>query len=66
MTMTGKIKNLLFDLGGVVISIEREQCVSRLKQLGLRDADDMIGLSKAAPSAPASSTTKCAATSATP
>ena len=42
--MTGKIKNLLFDLGGVVISIEREQCVSRLKQLGMRDADDMIGL----------------------
>ena len=31
-TINDNTRNLLFDLGGVVISIEREQCVSRLKQ----------------------------------
>lgn len=39
-----KIKNLLFDLGGVVIDIERQRCVDSLTALGMTNADEMIGL----------------------
>lgn len=40
----GKIKNLMFDLGGVVIDIERQRCVDALTALGMTNADEMIGL----------------------
>lgn len=40
----GKIKNLLFDLGGVIIGADRDACVSALTRLGMRDAEQMIGL----------------------
>ncbi len=39
-----KIKNLLFDLGGVIIDIERQRCVDSLTALGMTNADEMIGL----------------------
>lgn len=39
-----KIKNLLFDLGGVVIDIERQRCVDSLTALGMTNANEMIGL----------------------
>lgn len=39
-----KIKNVIFDLGGVVIDLNRERAVKALEELGLKDADDMLGL----------------------
>lgn len=38
------IKNLMFDLGGVVVDIERQRCVDSLTSLGMTNADEMIGL----------------------
>lgn len=38
------IKNVIFDLGGVVIDLDRDRAVKGLTDLGLRDADDMLGL----------------------
>lgn len=38
------IKNVIFDLGGVVINLDRDRCVRALTELGLADADDMLGL----------------------
>lgn len=38
------IKNLMFDLGGVVVDIERQRCVDSLTALGMTNADEMIGL----------------------
>lgn len=37
------IKNLLFDLGGVIIDIERERCVRAFEALGLEQADSYFG-----------------------
>ncbi len=39
-----EIKNLLFDLGGVIVDADRDACVGALTRLGMRDADQMIGL----------------------
>ena len=36
--------NLLFDLGGVIIDIERQNCVDAFVKLGLRNADSYFGL----------------------
>lgn len=38
------IRNLLFDLGGVIMDIERERCVEALTRLGMQGADEMLGL----------------------
>ncbi|MDE6267240.1 MAG: HAD family phosphatase [Muribaculaceae bacterium] len=38
------IKNLLFDLGGVIMDIRRENAVDALKQIGLAEADELLGL----------------------
>lgn len=37
------IKNLLFDLGGVIIDIDRNRCVEALEKLGVTDADSLLG-----------------------
>ncbi len=37
------IKNLLFDLGGVIMDIERMRCVRAFEALGLPDADSYFG-----------------------
>ena len=37
------IKNFLFDLGGVIIDIERQRCVDAYTALGLKDADSYFG-----------------------
>lgn len=37
------IKNLLFDLGGVIMDIERQRCVDAFSALGLKDADSYFG-----------------------
>ena len=35
----GKIKNIVFDFGGVIIDIDREKAVRRFKEIGIRDAE---------------------------
>ncbi|MCH5247864.1 MAG: HAD family phosphatase [Muribaculaceae bacterium] len=37
------IKNLLFDLGGVIMNIKRENAVKALTDLGMKDADKLLG-----------------------
>lgn len=37
------IKNLLFDLGGVIMDIERMRAVRALQALGMADADSVLG-----------------------
>ena len=37
------IRNLLFDLGGVIVDIERRRCVEAFEDLGLKDADSYFG-----------------------
>lgn len=39
-----RVKNLIFDLGGVVINLRREDAVAALQKLGLKEADSMLGL----------------------
>lgn len=38
-----EIKNLLFDLGGVIMDIERQRCVDALIRLGMNDAGTFLG-----------------------
>lgn len=37
------IKNLLFDLGGVIMDIRRKNCVKAFEELGMSDADTLLG-----------------------
>lgn len=37
------IKNLLFDLGGVIMDIERENCIKAFKELGMENIGDFLG-----------------------
>lgn len=37
------IKNLIFDLGGVIIDIKRDNCVAALTELGMKNANDFLG-----------------------
>lgn len=43
------IKNIIFDLGGVVIDLKRENAVAALQALGMADADSILGLYKQQP-----------------
>lgn len=38
------IKNIIFDLGGVIIDLDRDRAVKALEELGLQEADSMLGL----------------------
>ncbi|MDE5586720.1 MAG: HAD family phosphatase [Muribaculaceae bacterium] len=38
------IKNVIFDLGGVVIDLDRDRAVRALEKLGFEGADEMLGL----------------------
>ncbi|MDE6341378.1 MAG: HAD family phosphatase [Muribaculaceae bacterium] len=38
------IKNVIFDLGGVIINLDRDRAVEALTELGLENADDLLGL----------------------
>ncbi len=38
------IENVIFDLGGVVIDLDRDRAVRALEELGLEDANEMLGL----------------------
>lgn len=37
------IKNLLFDLGGVIMNIRRENCVEAFRELGMADPNQFLG-----------------------
>ena len=37
------IKNLLFDLGGVIMDIDKNQCVKAFDELGLKNASSYFG-----------------------
>ena len=39
-----EIKNIIFDLGGVVIDLDRNQAVEGLEELGIRNADSLLGV----------------------
>lgn len=41
--INGEIKNLLFDLGGVIMDIKRENCVRAFEALGMSGANDLLG-----------------------
>lgn len=38
------IKNLLFDLGGVIMDLDRDRSVRAFEKLGMKDADDFLGV----------------------
>lgn len=37
------IKNLLFDLGGVIIDLRRQDCIKAFERLGMPEASNMLG-----------------------
>lgn len=44
-TSLAGIRNILFDLGGVIINLDRQRCVDALTALGDEKADEMLDLS---------------------
>lgn len=38
------IKNVIIDLGGVMIDLDRDRCVREFEALGIQGADEMLGL----------------------
>lgn len=38
-----KIKNIIFDLGGVVIDLDRSQAIHALENIGIKDASSLLG-----------------------
>lgn len=42
--MLEQYSNIVFDLGGVVLDINRDRCVENLQKLGLKDAADLLDL----------------------
>ncbi len=36
------IKNIVFDLGGVIITLDRDEAVRRFKQLGVKEAEELL------------------------
>lgn len=44
-----RIKNIVIDLGGVMIDLDRERCVRRFESMGLKDAGQMLGLYRQEP-----------------
>jgi putative hydrolase of the HAD superfamily len=40
------IKNIVFDFGGVIVDISREHAVKRFQEIGLENADEMLGVYK--------------------
>lgn len=39
----GIVKNIIFDLGGVIINLERERAAEAMKELGIQEAENMLG-----------------------
>lgn len=43
MTDRKKYKNLLFDLGGVIMDLDRSRCVAAFTDMGMTTANDLLG-----------------------
>ena len=41
-----EIKNLLFDLGGVIVNINRDRCVKAYTEAGMPNANELLGVYK--------------------
>ena len=41
--MTATLKNILFDLGGVIVDIRRQDCIDAFQKLGFTDIADYLG-----------------------
>ncbi len=42
--MLTKFDNIVFDLGGVIVDLRREQCIESFRSLGFKDVDGLLGL----------------------
>lgn len=42
--MSSEVDILLFDLGGVIIDLDRSRCVKALTDIGVKGADELLGL----------------------
>lgn len=40
--MNKKIKNLIFDMGGVLIDLDRDACVEAFREIGYAEADELL------------------------
>ncbi len=40
------IKNLLIDLGGVLINLDRQRCIEHFQKLGLQNVDALLDIQK--------------------
>ena len=40
----GKIKNIVFDFGGVIMDLDRDKAVRRFKEIGVEEADSYLDL----------------------
>lgn len=38
------IKNLLIDLGGVLINLDRQRCIENFQKLGLRNVEELLDM----------------------
>lgn len=38
-----QVKNIVFDFGGVIISFDRDQAVEAFRQIGVKEADSLLG-----------------------
>lgn len=38
------IKNIVFDLGGVLMELDRDRAVRRFEEIGVKDAEELIGM----------------------
>ena len=43
LTKMNTIKNIIFDLGGVVIDLRRQNAIAALQRLGIKEAEDLLG-----------------------
>lgn len=37
------IKNIIFDMGGVLIDLDRDKCIAEFRKIGFPQADDLLG-----------------------
>ena len=36
------IKNIIFDLGGIIVNLDRQRCVDSFKAIGVTDVSDYV------------------------
>jgi len=40
--MDGKIKNIIFDLGGVIVNLDRDRCIKNFKKFGFYNIEELM------------------------